>query len=45
MKKWIDANEIRMINELPTKELREIDIDMREKPNFNKTEYNKESEK
>lgn len=45
MKKWIDANEIRMINELSTKELREIDISMRQKPNFDKTEYDKESEK
>lgn len=36
-KKWIDANEIIMIHELPTSKLREIDKTMREKPNFNKT--------
>jgi hypothetical protein len=35
-KKWIDANDIGMINELPTEELRELDIEMRKKPNFDK---------
>lgn len=36
MKKWIDGSEIKMINELPTKELREVDKEMRKTPRFNK---------
>lgn len=41
MKKWIDANEIKMIHELPTKKLRQIDKNMRKKPNFDKYKDNK----
>lgn len=36
MGKWIDASEIGMIHELPTKDLRELDKEMRKKPKFNK---------
>lgn len=38
MKRWIDANEIEMIHELPTHKLRQIDKEMSSKPNFNKYE-------
>lgn len=36
MKKWIDANEIKMIHELEDSKLRELDIEMRKKPKFDK---------
>lgn len=37
MKKWIDANEITMIHELPTREfIRQMYKKMREKPQFDK---------
>lgn len=35
---WIDANKISMIHELPNKTLRDIDFEMRKKPNFDKFE-------
>lgn len=35
-KKWIDANVITMIHELPDRKLRELDKEMRKKPNFEK---------
>ena len=41
MKKWIDANEIKMIHELDDKKLRKLDIEMRKKPNFDKCKYKK----
>ena len=34
MKKWIDANEIKMIHELDDKKLRKLDIEMRKIPKF-----------
>lgn len=40
-KKWIDANEINMVHELPNRKLRDIDYEMRKKPNFDKLEINK----
>lgn len=37
MKVWKEANDIKMIHELEDKKLREIDIEMRKKPNFDKS--------
>ncbi len=45
MKKWIDANEIEMVHELPTQELRQIDKDMRKIPQFNKNNKDKTKKK
>ncbi|WP_122639851.1 hypothetical protein [Romboutsia sp. Marseille-P6047] len=36
MKVWKDASEISMIHELEDRHLREIDKEMRKKPNFDK---------
>jgi hypothetical protein len=36
MKKWIDASEIKMVHELPTRKLRQTDKEMRETPISNK---------
>ena len=41
MKKWIDVNEIKMIHELEDSKLRELDIEMRKKPKFDKGKYKK----
>lgn len=41
MKKWVDANEIKMIHELEDSKLRELDIEMRKKPKFDKGKYKK----
>lgn len=38
MKVWKEANEIQMIHELPDKKMRELDKEMRKKPNFDKYE-------
>ncbi len=40
-KKWVDANKISMIHELPNKNLRDIDYEMRKKPNFDKNSNSK----
>lgn len=37
MGKWRDASEIMMVHDLPDKKLRELDREMRQKPNFNKS--------
>ena len=36
MKRWVDASEIKMIHELEDSKLRELDIEMRKKPKFDK---------
>lgn len=36
MKRWIDASKISMIHDLEDSHLREIDREMRKKPNFDK---------
>ena len=41
MKKWIDASEIKMIHELEDSQLRELDIEMRKIPKFDKNKENK----
>lgn len=42
MKKWKDANEvIKMVHELPNKNLRNIDKEMVKKPNFDKNKKQK----
>ncbi|MGL5718027.1 MAG: hypothetical protein ACRCX2_33800 [Paraclostridium sp.] len=39
MKKWVDANNIiKMVTDLEDHRLRELDKEMREKPNFNKAD-------
>ncbi|WGX74876.1 hypothetical protein QJS64_12140 [Paraclostridium bifermentans] len=44
MKKWKDANEvIKMIHELPSEKLRNIDKEMSKKPNFDKYKKKKEN--
>lgn len=40
MKVWKEASEISMIHELPDKKLRELDREMRKKPNFDKGSTN-----
>lgn len=42
MKVWKDANEIGMIHDMPNEKLKELDIEMRKKPKFDKI---KEGEK
>lgn len=35
MKKWKDANEVlKMVHELPNRQLRDLDAEMKKKPNF-----------
>ncbi|MCR8744350.1 hypothetical protein [Romboutsia lituseburensis] len=41
MKVWKEASEISMIHELPDRKLRELDIEMRKKPNFDKSKESK----
>lgn len=39
MKKWVDADKvIKMVTDIEDHRLRELDKEMREKPNFNKSE-------
>ena len=45
MKRWIDANKIEMIHELPTRRLRRIDKEMREKPRYDKRNEKKKKSK
>ncbi|MBS6509756.1 MAG: hypothetical protein KH369_16255 [Paraclostridium bifermentans] len=43
MKKWKDANEvIKMVHELDSHKLRQLDREMTKKPNFDKFEKEKE---
>ena len=42
MEKWKDANEVlKMVHELPNRQLRNIDIEMQKKPNFDHHETKK----
>jgi hypothetical protein len=45
VKVWKDASEINMVHELPDKNLRELDIEMRKKPNFDKIKVDKKISK
>lgn len=45
VKVWKEASEISMIHELPDKKLREIDKEMRKKPNFDKSKEGKKVRK
>ena len=46
MKKWIDADKIiRMVTYLEDPELRELEIQMQEKPNFNHSPDNDDNKK
>ncbi len=35
-KRWIDASNIKLVHEIKDDKLRELDIEMRKKPNFDK---------
>lgn len=39
-KRWIDASNIKMVHEIKDDKLRELDIEMRKKPNFDKGSSN-----
>lgn len=41
VKVWKEASEISMIHELPNRKLRELDKEMRKKPNFDKSKESK----
>lgn len=45
MGKWVDASEIKMVHDFENGKYREIDIEMRKKPNFDHFEKKKRKDK
>lgn len=45
MGKWVDASEIKMVHDFENGKYREIDIEMRKKPNFDHYENKKIKDK